>query len=148
MGVVYNQIKEFKKKYRGSIMWRVKKHSKVIEKHLNPEEKVLFAFAGQINDNPLNAHDTAAIAITNKRIMIGQKNLLFGYTLNTITPDLFNDMQVYAGLFWGKITIDTAKEIIIITNLSKKSLTEIETNFSEYMLKEKQKYVQSEKTKI
>ncbi len=148
MGAVYDQIKKFKKKYKNTVMWRVKKHSKVIERHLNPGEEVLYAFAGQLNDNPLNSYCTAAIALTTKRIMIGQKNILFGYSLNTITPDLFNDMQVNSGIFFGKITIDTAKELVIITNLSKKSLPEIETNISEYMLKEKQKYVQDEKTKI
>ena len=143
MGVVYKEIKKFQKKYRGTMMWRIKAHSKVVEKHLNPGEEVLFAFAAQLNDNPLNFHDTAAFVLTNKRIIIGQKNLLFGYTLNTITPDLFNDMQVHVGLFWGKIVIDTIKEEVILTNLSKRSLTEIETNISEYMMSEKQKYVKN-----
>ena len=144
MGVVYNEIKKFHKKYRNTMMWRVKQHSKVIEKHLNPGEEVLYAFAGQLNDNPLNFHNTVAFALTNKRIIIGQKNFLFGYTLNTITPDLFNDMQVHVGLFWGKIVIDTVKEEVILTNLSKRSLTEIETNISEYMMKEKQRYVKNQ----
>lgn len=147
MGVVYDEIKKFNKKYGGSVMWRVKRHSKVIERHLNPGEELLYAFAGQLNDNPLNIYCTAAIALTNKRILIGQKNFLFGYSLNAITPDMFNDMQVKVGMFWGKITIDTAKEVVIITNLSKRSLTEIETNISEYMMKEKQKYGQNKNIK-
>ena len=78
--------------------------------------------------------------LTNKRILIGKKRLLFGYTLTTITPDLFNDMEVYMGIIWGKITIDTVKEEVIITNLSKKSLPEIETQISEFMMEEKKKY--------
>lgn len=143
MGVVYDQIKMFNKKFSGSVMWRTKKHSKVIEKHLNPGEEVTYAFAGQLNDNPLNIYSTVAVALTNKRILIGQKNLIFGYSLNIITPDLFNDMQIKQGLIWGKITIDTAKEVIIITNLSKNSLDEIETSISEFMMKEKQKYVKT-----
>lgn len=145
MGVVYDKIQQFRKKYTGSIMWRIKKHSKIVEKHLNPGEEVLYAFAGQINENPLNIYCTAAVALTNKRILIGQKNILFGYSLNSITPDLFNDMQVNDGIFWGKITIDTAKEVVTITNLAKGSLAEIETNISEFMMKEKQKYVQIKK---
>ena len=146
MTVVYKKIKEFDKKYGSSVMWRIKKHSAVIEKHLNPGEEVVYAFAGQLNDNPLNVYCTAAVALTNKRILIGQKNILFGYTLNTITPDLFNDMQIKEGLIWGKITIDTVKEVIIITNISKKSLDEIETNISEFMMKEKQKYAKTNNT--
>ncbi len=144
MGVVYDQIKNYKKKFNSSVMWRIKQHSKIIEKHLNPGEEVLYAFAGQLNDNPLNMYCTAAIVLTTKRILIGQKNILFGYTLNAITPDLFNDLQVEAGIFWGKITIDTAKEVVIVSNLDKNSLSEIETNISEYMMKEKRKYVQNE----
>lgn len=143
MRVVYEQIKEFNKKYGSSVMWRIKKHSAVIEKHLNPGEEVKYAFAGQLNDNPLNIYCTAAVALTNKRILIGQKNILFGYSLNAITPDLFNDMQIKEGIIWGKVTIDTAKEVITITNLSKNSLDEIETNISEFMMKEKQKYAKT-----
>ena len=144
MGVVYEEIKKFNKRFGASIMWRVKQHSKVIERHLNPGEELLYAFAGQLNDNPLNMYCTAAVVLTNKRILIGQKNILFGYSLNAITPDMFNDMQVKSGIFWGKITIDTAKEVVILTNLAKRSLTEIETNISEYMMKEKQKYGQNQ----
>jgi hypothetical protein len=147
MGVVYNKVLLFKKKYSGTVMWRLKKHCSVIERHLNPGEEVLYAFAGQLNDNPLNIYATVAIALTNKRILIGHKKLLFGYSLNSITPDLFNDMQVYEGIFFGKITIDTVKEVTTITNLSKKSLPEIETNISEYMMKEKQKYGQNKENK-
>lgn len=140
MGVVYEKVKEFKRRHSSSVMWRVKQHSKVIEKHINPGEEVLYTFAGQLNDNPLNVYCTAVIALTTKRLLIAQKNILFGYTLNSITPDLFNDMQVKSGILWGKITIDTAKEVVILTNLSKGSLDEIETNITEFMMEEKQKY--------
>ena len=143
MGAVYEKVKEFKKRHNNSVMWRVKQHSKVIEKHINPEENLIYAFAGQLNDNPLNVYCTCVVALTSKRLLIAQKNILFGYTLNSITPDLFNDMQVKSGILWGKITIDTAKEVVIITNLSKSSLDEIETNITEFMMEEKQKYAQT-----
>ncbi len=146
MGVVYEQIKKFKNKYPGTVTWhRLKKHSEIVEKHLNPGEKVIYAFAGQKNDLWYDLFSTSAIAITNKRILIGQKRVVFGYYLNSITPDLFNDMQVYEGLIWGKITIDTVKEEVVITNLSKKSLAEIETNISETMMELKKEYGQKEK---
>ena len=48
------------------------------------------------------------------------------------------------GIIWGKITIDTVKEEVIITNLSKKSLPEIETSISEFMMEEKKKYGKEE----
>ena len=143
MGVVYQEILKFREKHKKTVMWRLKKHCAVIERHLNPGEEILYAFAGQLNDNPLNIYCTAVIALTNKRLLIGQKNLFFGYTLNAVTPDLFNDMQIFSGIIWGKINIDTVKEVITITNLAKSSLTEIETNISEFMMKEKQKYGQS-----
>ena len=53
-------------------------------------------------------------------------------------------MQVYQGLFWGRIVIDTVKEQIVISNLSKKSLIEIETKITEFMMEEKKKYGKNE----
>lgn len=44
---VYEKVLAFKKRYPGTIAWRLKAHSKVVEKHLNQGEKVLYAFAGQ-----------------------------------------------------------------------------------------------------
>ena len=65
--------------------------------------------------------------------------MLFGYSLSSITPDLYNDMKVYEGVFWGRIIIDTVKEVIVISNLSKDSLVEIETQISSFMMKAKAK---------
>lgn len=141
MGKVYEQAKNFKEKYPGTISWfRIKKHAKVIEQHLNPNEIPLYSFIGQKNENILDVFSTCVICITNERILIGQDHLLVGYTLNSITPDLFNDMQVYCGLFFGKVTIDTVKETIILTNLDKKSLPEVETSVTSFIMEEKKKY--------
>lgn len=141
MTSIYELIANFKKKYHHTVTWwRLKQHSKVIERHLNPEETVQYAFAGQKNDLFYDVFSTCVIAITNKRILIGQKRVVFGYFLTSITPDLFNDMEVYQGLFWGKITIDTVKEVVVISNLDKRSLPEIETNITEFMMEEKKKY--------
>ena len=149
MGEVYAKVKEFKRKYPGTVTWwRLKQHSKVIEKHLNPGEEVLYAFAGQKNNNPFDLWSTSVIALTNKRIIIGRKRLLFGYFFDTITPDMFNDLNIYAGIIWGKITIDSIKEEVVITNLSKKCLPEIETSISEYMMEEKKKYAIEANNKI
>lgn len=140
---VYEELKKFKKKYPMTISWRLKKHAKIIEKHLNPEEEILYAFAAQKNDNPLDIITTYAVVITNKRILLASKRILFGYFLISITPDLFNDLSVKMGLIWGKIIIDTVKEVVTLSNIQRDALDEIETNITEYMMKEKQKYQQS-----
>ncbi len=142
MGAVYDHAYIFKRKYPKTVTWRLKKHCAVIEKHLNLGENVEYVFVGQINDLWYDLFSSSVIAITNKRILIGQKRVLFGYKLNSITPDLFNDMQVYQGLMWGKITIDTVKEKVTITNLDKKCLDEIETEVSEKMMELKKDYGQ------
>ena len=115
----YELVKEFKKKYPTTVAWRLYQNARVIDEHINPGEVVTYAFAGQKNDSMLDIFQTAVIAITNKRILIGQKRVLFGYALNSITPDLYNDMQVYETIFWGKIVIDTIKEQLTISNLAK-----------------------------
>lgn len=146
MGKVYDQVCMFKAKYPHTITWwRLRKHAAVIEKHLNPGEEPLYTFAGQKNSDNANVWATCVVCLTNKRLLIGQDYLFVGYALNSITPDLFNDMQVYAGLIWGKITIDTLKETVDITNLDKRSLPEIETSISSFMMEAKQKYQSSKK---
>lgn len=137
---VYNKVKEFKRKYPRTIAWRLKKNSKVVQMHLNPGERVLYAFCGQKNDNPLDIITTCVIAVTNKRLVIGQKRVVFGYFYYSITPDLYNDLQVRNGLIWGDVIIDTVKEKVHLSNIDPKGLIEIETVITEFMMKEKKKY--------
>lgn len=137
---VYEELKKFKKKYPMTISWRLKKHAKIIERHLNPEEEVLYAFAAQKNDNPFDIITTYAVVITNKRILLASKRVLFGYFLVSITPDLFNDLNVKMGLIWGKVIIDTVKEVVILSNIQREALNEIETAITEHMMREKRKY--------
>ncbi len=140
MNPVYSKVMEYVHKYHGGVAWRLRKHSAVVELHLNPDEEVLYAFPGQQNDNFWDVFSTCVICLTNHRILIGQKHLLFGYSLTSITPDLFNDMEVYQGLIWGKVVIDTMKEVVILTNLDKHALPNIETNITQFMMEEKEKY--------
>ncbi len=140
MGKVYDLARLQKTQYPGTVAWRLKKHCEIIEKHLNPGEEPKYVFCGQKNDLWYDVTTSCVIALTDRRILIGQKRVLWGYCLSTITPDLYNDMQIYQGLFFGKIIIDTVKEEIVITNLSKKALPEIETNISEFMMEAKKKY--------
>ncbi len=137
---VYNMVKAFKNKYPMTICWRLKAHSKVIERHLNNDEEIEYVFAAQKNANPLDIITTYIIVITDKRILLGQKRLLFGYMFTSITPDMFNDLKVQTGIVWGKVFIDTVKEFISLSNIDKSALSEIETNVTTYVMKEKKKY--------
>ena len=133
-------VLDFKKRFPSTVMWRVRKHCRVVEKHLNPKEKVLYAFAAQMNDNASDIIDTAVLCVTSDRILIGQDQILYGYTLHSVTPEMYNDLQVQSGIFWGKIVIDTVKEIIYFSNLSKRALVEIESIISMYMMEAKKLY--------
>ena len=140
MESIYKRVLKFKKKYPSTIAWRLAQNASVIEKHLNPGETIIYAFPAQKNDNVFNIFETAVVALTSKRILIGRKRVLFGYFLNSITPDMFNDMKVSGGLFWGKVYIDTVKELVTLSNISNEALTEIETEVTTYMMEEKKKY--------
>ena len=140
--LIYEKAKRFKKSYPFTVAWRLKAHSKVIEKHLNPDEEVIYVFAAQRNFSSFDLFSTYLIALTNKRIILAQKRILFGYIFLTITPDMFNDLTVNSGLIWGKVYIDTVKETVILSNISKSALDEIETMVTEYMMEEKKKYVE------
>lgn len=137
---VYAFVKEFKSKYPLTISWRLYQNSKVIEQHINPDEEVIYAFAAQKSSNSFDIITTCVVALTNKRILIGQKRVLFGYFYYSITPDMFNDLSIYMGLLWGKVCIDTVKEEIYLSNIQKEALLEIETQISELMMEEKKKY--------
>ena len=144
MGVL-DLARKFKKKYPLTIAWRLKSNSAIIESHLNPNETVKYVFVGQKNNRFYDVFSTGVIAITNKRILIGRKRVLFGYALDSIMPYMYNDLNIRAGLIWGKLTIDTIKEEIVFSNLDKSSLDEIETNISEAMMTLKKKYPKEEK---
>lgn len=144
MSDIYQKAMEFKKRYPMSIGWRIKAHSKVVEQHLNPGEEALYVFVAQKNDNPFDIITTYVVAITNRRIILGQKRLLFGYFFTSITPDLFNDLKVKMGLIWGRVYIDTVKELVKFSNIQREALSEIETQMTEYMMEEKKKYAHSQ----
>ena len=141
---VYKRVLRFKKRYPGTVAWRLKQNSEIIERHLNPDEKVKYVFTGQENESHLNIFETGIVALTNKRLLIGRKRLFFGYFLNSITPDMFNDLKVASGILWGKVYIDTLKEFVTLSNISKDALPEIETEITSFMMEEKKKYYRGE----
>ena len=133
----YTYVKEFMKKYPMTIAWRVKQHCKVIDKHLNSNEKILYMFAGQKNNRAVDIFNTYVVVFTNKRIIVATKRVVFGYFFKSITHDMYNDLTIHRGLIWGSIILDTIKEVITITNIDIKALDEIETNITEIVLKQK-----------
>ena len=145
MNYICEQAKEFKKRYPMTVAWRLNSHSKVIKKHLSSDEAILYVFAGQKSPFIWDMFSTYLVALTNKRILVAEKRLLFGYYFISVTPEMFNDLSVQSGIIWGKVFIDTIKEHVIINNIDKRALAEIQNRVSEYMLEEKRKVVKVEK---
>lgn len=143
MASIKERLASFKRKYPGTVAWRLSKHAKVVEEYLNEGEEVIYAFCAQKNNEWYDIFTTAAVVLTNKRLLVGQKRVVWGSFFNQITPDMYNDMEVYRGLMFGKVIIDTLKEELVLSNISKKALIEIETNVSEFMMREKKKYAKS-----
>ena len=134
MSKCYEMVKRFREKYPSTVAFRIAKHCEVIDRHLNPGEEVIYAFAAQKNDTFFQIFNTNVVALTNKRIMIATKRVIWGYFFVSITPDMFNDLTIYRGILWGNVTIDTIKEEVILSNISPKSLPEIESIIKEYMM--------------
>lgn len=143
MNKCYEMAKNFKKKYPSTICFRLKKHCKVVDEHLNKGEKVLYAFAGQKSSSVFEFFFTSVVVLTNKRIILATKRVLWGYFYVSITPDMFNDLTVRKGLIWGSVLIDTVKEKVILSGIAPSALNELETVLSEYMMSEKKKYLSS-----
>ena len=106
---VYQHVARFKNKYPLTIGWRYRKNASIVEKHLNPGEYVVYAFIAQKNNNPFNIFGSAVVALTNERILIGRKRVVFGYFLDSITPDLFNDLKMVCPIYCKSININAAK---------------------------------------
>ena len=136
----YEQVKKFMKRHPGTIAFRLREHCNILDKHLNPDETIKYVFAGQKNNSSISTPNTFVIALTDKRLLFARKRLLFGYFFYAVTPDMFNDLKVNSGIIWGKIIIDTVKELATISNISKDALSEIETSITQHMTEEKKKY--------
>lgn len=145
MSKLYDMVKDFEVRHTGTLTWRLKKHCAVIEEYINPDEKILYAFCGQKNDNWADIFSSCVVALTDKRLLIGQKRVVWGSFYTQVTPDLYNDMKIYKGLFFGRIEIDTVRERIVLTNIAKSALDEIETAISEFMMEAKKEYAKDNK---
>lgn len=137
----YDFAKLFKKKYPWCMTWyRLKQHCKIVDEHINPDEKIQYVVAGQLDNNHFSWFNTGLLVLTTNRLIVAQNRLLVGYKFSSITPDLYNDLTIDAGLIWGTLTVDTVKEKVFISNLDNRCLGEIETVISTFMMEEKKKY--------
>lgn len=127
-------LKEFKRKYPLTIGWRLKKHARVLLEHLHDDEVIRYAFYAQKNKSSLDVTSSGIIAVTNKRLVIARDRVVIGYFFDSITADMFNDLKVRSGIIWGKIIIDTVRELVILSNISKSALPEIEEEITSAML--------------
>jgi len=132
--ILEEQLAIFKSKYPLTIGWRLKKNSRVLLEHLHDDEVIRYAFYAQKNNSQLDILSTGIVAVTSKRLVIARDRVVIGYFFDSITPDLFNDLKVRSGIIWGKIIIDTVKELIVLSNISKSALVEIEEEITSAMM--------------
>lgn len=137
---IYQEALKFKRKYPKTVAWRIKEHSKIAKMHLNPDERVDYVFTCQKNTHSYEIFRSFVVVVTDKRILVAQKRLLFGYLLISITPDMYNDLTVMMGILWGKVCIDTIKEVVMLSNIQKDALPEIETKITQFMIEAKKNY--------
>ena len=141
---IYEAAREFRNKYPLTVAFRLKANSAVVQKHLDAGETPLYTFVGQKRKDRMGRNQTAVVTITDKRILIGRSKLFnFGYTLNVITPDMFNDLRVECGPVFGSVILDTVKEKVVITHLDRRSLDDIENHVSGTMTNLKKEYLSS-----
>ena len=132
--ILRSQLASFKSKYPLTIGWRLKKHSKLLLEHLHDDEVIRYAFYAQKNNSSLDVTSTGIIAVTNKRLVIARDRVVIGYFFDSITADMFNDLKLRSGIIWGKVIIDTVSELVILSNISKSALPEIEEEITSAML--------------
>lgn len=137
---IYTRVKEFKRKYPFTIAFRLKAHAKVAAQFVGSDEKIIYIFAAQKNFQSYEIINTNIVILTNKRLIVATKRLIFGYFFKMITPEMFNDLTIKDGIIWGKVIIDTVKEQVILSNIDHRALAEIENNITKVMLEEKKKY--------
>ena len=89
--------------------WRLK-HFQIVENQLKDDEEVIVCFIGLKNFTSITNHEENwAYAITNKRIIIGQKGLI-GEKVDVISLRDLNEISFKKGVVFGVLTIDTIKE--------------------------------------
>ncbi len=82
----------------------------VVEKQLLSDEEAIICFIGLHKYVSMTQHDgNFAYAITNKRLILGQKKVI-GESVQFINLDNLNDITYTSGGIYGYITFDSFKE--------------------------------------
>ena len=144
---IYKRVKEFKRKYPKTIAFRLKAHAKVASQFIGEDEEVKYVFAAQKNYKSYEIINTNIVVLTDKRLVVATKRLIFGYFIKMITPDMFNDLTIKDGIVWGKVIIDSIKEQVILSNIDPRALSEIDDNITMTMIEEKKEYGREAKSK-
>lgn len=134
---IYEEVKKFKRKYPLTIAFRLKSHAKVASKFVDNDEEIKYVFVAQKNYQSYEIFNTNLVVLTDKRLIVVTKRLIFGYFFRMITPEMFNDLTVKNGIIWGKVIIDTIKEKVVLSNIDSRALSEIDDNITMYMLEAK-----------
>lgn len=135
--IIYDKVKEFKRKYPKTIAFRLKQHAKIASKYIGSDEEIKYVFAAQKNFRSHEIVNTNIVVLTDKRILVATKRIVFGHFFRMITPDMFNDLTIKQGVIWGKVIIDTIKEQVVLSNIDPNALAEIDDNITMYMLERK-----------
>ena len=144
---IYRRVKEFKRKYPMTIAFILRAHAKIASKFVGSDEEIKYVFVAQKNYQSYEIINTNIIVLTDKRLVVATKRLVFGYFLKVITPDMFNDLTIKQGPIWGKVIIDTVKEEVILSNIDKNALAEIDDNITMTMIEQKKEYGRDLETK-
>lgn len=138
--IIYDKAREFKRKYPLTVAFRLKAHAKVASNFVGSDEEVKYVFVAQKNFHSFDFINTNIVILTDKRIIVATKRLIFGYFFRMITPDMFNDLTIKNGIIWGKVIIDTVNEKVVLSNIDSNALAEIDDNITLTMIEEKKKY--------
>lgn len=122
-----------------TVAFRIREHAKVASQFVGEDEEIKYVFVAQKNFNSWDFVNTNIIVLTDKRLIVATKRLIFGYFFRMITPDMFNDLTIKKGIIWGKVIIDTISEKVVLSNIDCGALAEIDDNITMYMLEQKKK---------
>ena len=145
MSNVYLKVKEWKNRFPKTVVFRLAKHAKIVEQHLHSDEEIKYVFCGQKNYNSYMINKSCVVAVTNERLLIGQKRLLWGYFFTTITPDQYNDFKVIRNMIWSDIMIDSLDQEIYLSNIDPDGAIDIQKNVTKIMMEEKKKYAKKDR---
>ena len=127
-------------RYPFTVAFRIRAHAKVASQFVGADEEIKYVFVAQKNFHSLDFVNTNIIVLTDKRLIVATKRLIFGYFFRMITPDMFNDLTIKKGIIWGKVIIDTISEKVVLSNIDCSALAEIDDNITMYMLDQKKKF--------